>query len=283
MSEATVLMPSAKSTSSSDRDKPAHPVTLIIRAVLLENLRRRDFYVVLILMGVFVLGAVIARLAGRDVSDPAQQAATAGLLLNLGLTLASLSAHAVALLSSARQMPDEMERRTIYPLLAKPLERGQLLAGKWAAGWLSGALTLIALLPLALLPVARVEDTSTLLFVQALLLQFASLAMLSALAILGSLLLPRAVNLVVLVLTVLAGGAAINMLRARAATESFAPLVRWLSGYLPDFSRLDLLLTYTSGGHPVGAVDFGLRLFHALVFVVFPLTLAVFLLKRRSI
>lgn len=278
MSQMTV--PASPATVESEAvfvDKPVGPVKLIIRAVLLENMRRRDFYVVLILMGLYMVGALVARLAG------VQNEATAGLLLNLGLTLASLSAHAIALLAAARQMPNEMEQRTIYPLLAKPIRREQLLLGKWAASWLSGVLTLLLLLPLALLPVGSAGETSTALFLETILLQIASLGALAALAILGSLIMPRALNIVIVGLLALAGGTVVNLLRARFTGTSADGLVRWVTGYVPDFSRLDLVLTYTSGGVALSLGDLAVRVMYALVLTAFPLALAGWILDRRSL
>lgn len=267
----------AETRPGEDRDRAASPITLIVKAVLLEGLRRRDFYVVLILMGLFLVGAFVARLAG------VQNEATAGLLLNLGLTLAVLSAHVLTLLAAARQLPDELEYRTIYPLLAKPISRGQLLIGKWVAVWLSGVLTFLVLLPLAMLPVRGVSGTSAVLFLEALLLQLASLGLISALGLVGSLLMPRALNAVAVALLYGAGGAFVNLVRARATGGGAEGTVRWITGYIPDFSRLDLMLAYTSGGQPVDGANLGIRLLHAVIFTLFSLGLAGWLFKRRSL
>ncbi len=276
-------MPSLKEAPAAAVIRPAEteraggPVSLVVHAVLLENMRRRDFYVVMILMALFLVGAVIARLAG------VQNEATAGLLLNLGLTLAVLSAHALTLLAAARQIPDELEFRTIYTLLAKPISRGQLLVGKWAAVWLSGVLSFLVLLPLAMLPVTGVSGTSTVLFLEALLLQCASLGMIAALGILGSLLMPRALNVVSMALLFGVGGALVNFVRARASGAGAESVVRWIIGYIPDFSRLDLMLAYTSGVPPVSIADLGLRLVYAAAFTLFSLALAAWLFNRKSL
>lgn len=277
MSRSAEVAPASMRTGNRPDGKAASPVLLIMRAVLLENLRRRDFYVVLILMGMFLVGALIARLAGI------QNEATAVLLLNLGLTVAVLSAHALTLLAAARQIPNELDLRTIYPLLAKPMSRNQLLIGKWAAVWLSGVLALLALLPLAMLPIRAVSGTSAVLFAEALFLQITSLGLLAALATLGSLLMPRALNIVTVALLYGAGGAFVNFLRARFAGSGTEGVVRWMTGYIPDFSRLDLMLAYTSGGSSVGAGDLALRTFHGAACTIFALALAGWFFNRRAL
>ena len=48
-------------------------------------------------------------------------------------------------------MPDDLEQRTIYPLLSRPLERDTLLAGRFLTAALSGLLVTGIFLILTLL------------------------------------------------------------------------------------------------------------------------------------
>jgi ABC-type transport system involved in multi-copper enzyme maturation permease subunit len=97
-------------------------------AGLLETIRRKDLYVVLILTVLMVLGASALRIFGVSgleifVKDVA--------FLAIGVLSTVLT-----VLIAARQLPEEVQRRTIYPILARPITRGQLLLGKWFTAFL---------------------------------------------------------------------------------------------------------------------------------------------------
>lgn len=172
---------------------PLHSILLISRGVWIETIRRKEFYVLLILMGLFIAGAFIIKMIGTE------GASTTNFLLNLGLSLSVYAAHLLGLLSAARQVPADLEARTLYPILAKPVSRGQYLIGKWFASSVSACLTLALLFVLTgliqvLLPEGHPLRTATLL--QAVPLLFLSITILCALALVGSLFLPQGVNLV---------------------------------------------------------------------------------------
>lgn len=255
----------------------SHQSWLILRAVFLENIRRREFFVLLLFMSVFLAGALIVRVLGIE------NAATATFLLNLGLTLAFAFAKVITLLTAARQFPDELEKRTIYPLLAKPLSRTQYLMGKWSASVLTGIITMSVLFLMAYLPVPRMEEYSAGTMVQMLLLQILSLSMLAALAIMLSLVLPHGLNVVLLAVAVIASGRAIALIRNRFFDSPVHPVVQWITGYLPDFSRLDLLQRYTDGLPSLAPLEIVLTVLYAVAFTICPLTLAVYLLHRRQL
>ena len=54
-----------------------------------------------------------------------------------------VSSLVIALATAARQIPAERESRTIFPLLAKPVTRWQLLAGKFVGCWLACGIALL--------------------------------------------------------------------------------------------------------------------------------------------
>ncbi len=260
MSQELVLLP------------PWRSVQLVGRGVFIELLRRKDLYVLAFFMGLFLLGVAIVRLVGIE------NAATATFLLNLGLTLAYFSAHLLTLLLTARQMPDEVENRTLYPLLAKPLERRHLLAGKWAAATAGGTLVYAALFLVAWGFTPRYHAYSTGCLLQMLLLQPVSIGMLSAFALCGSLFMPRAVNLVVLLTLFMGGSAVAGLLSAR-----LRPAFAWVASYLPRFSDLNLTMRYTDGIGALGAGEFLAIAAYALIFTVLALSLAAWRFERRAL
>ena len=99
----------------------------IAMVVWLEMIRRKDVYVLLILsagmlavmmtLDVFGLGGVTAYLK------------------DIGLLLAWIFSWLLAVSVSSREIPQEETRGTIFVLLAKPIRRVELLAGKWLGAW----------------------------------------------------------------------------------------------------------------------------------------------------
>jgi len=100
---------------------------VIAAIVWLELLRRKDIYVLLILLGALLAGLVSLNVFGLG-------GATA-YVKDIGLLLAWLFGWILAVSATARELPQEETRGTIFSLLAKPLRRAELLAGKWLGCW----------------------------------------------------------------------------------------------------------------------------------------------------
>ncbi|MBM3335707.1 ABC transporter permease [Candidatus Sumerlaeota bacterium] len=164
---------------------------LVARITFLEALRKKDFYVLLILMGLYALfAATVLPMRKQD-----ERIAT--LLFSLGLAFSFASAAILVVVLAARQLPKEIEQGTILPLLARPLTRWQLLWGKFLACWLVGLIALACFAALIRLIVPAPRPFSEMLFVQTLLLKAAGLGALAALTIMLSLFVPEALNIMV--------------------------------------------------------------------------------------
>src|SRR5262245_62065523 len=103
--------------------------------VIKELYRRKDFYVL------FVLTAVITLLLG-SVSffiDPK----IARYLKEVVLLAIGVAALDIEITTPDRQRPPEREIRTMFPLLAKPVSRGQVIVGKFFGCWLACGLALL--------------------------------------------------------------------------------------------------------------------------------------------
>jgi len=103
--------------------------------VIIEMYRRKDFYVL------FVMTALITLILGsmRFFDDDM----IVRYLKEVCLLLIWISSLVIAISTTARQIPAERESRTIFPLLAKPVSRAQLIAGKFFGCWLACGLALI--------------------------------------------------------------------------------------------------------------------------------------------
>src|SRR4051812_38542992 len=109
-------------------------VFAISNVVIKELYRRKDFYVL------FVLTALITLLLGSVTlfNDPN----IVRYIKEICLLLIWISALVIAIITTARQLPAEREQRTIFPLLAKPITRAHVIAGKFMGCWLATGLAL---------------------------------------------------------------------------------------------------------------------------------------------
>lgn len=117
----------------------------LAKGVVLESVRRKDMWVLAIL-GVLIMGSAGALgffgTKGLEV-----------FMKDLAVSVLGLFSSIVAVLTSARMLPEEIQRRTLYPLLARPISRFDLMFGKflgavvvtWIAFLLLAGLTAIVL------------------------------------------------------------------------------------------------------------------------------------------
>jgi ABC-type transport system involved in multi-copper enzyme maturation permease subunit len=249
-------------------------VRLVMRGVFVELVRRRDLYVLLMLMGLFVLGVAAVRVVGIE------NASTGTFLLNLGLSLAAIPAQIMTILVAARLIPEEMENRTIYPLLAKPVRREEFVVGKWLAASVAGVLAYLVLTAMAWLATPKMESYSAPLFGQALVLQAMGLAALAAMTMAFTLAMPRALGIVLAAGIALVGSkvTAIVVNSARGAEAA-----QWLVLYVPDFSKLNLVTRYTDGIGPLPAGEFAGLAAYAVILALFFVALSVATFRRRTL
>jgi ABC-type transport system involved in multi-copper enzyme maturation permease subunit len=118
----------------------------LARSVVLESIRRKDLWVVAILGFLIILASSALGFFGFD-----------GLQVfakDLAVTVLGLFSTIIAILTSCRLIPDEIKNRTLYPLLARPITRLDLLVGKligavvvtWISFLVLSALTAVALM-----------------------------------------------------------------------------------------------------------------------------------------
>jgi ABC-type transport system involved in multi-copper enzyme maturation permease subunit len=109
-------------------------VAAIGGVVVKELLRRKDFYVL------FFLTALITVVMGSV--NFFNEAKIVRYVKELCLLLVWVSSLVIAVTTAARQIPFERENRTLFPLLAKPVTRAQVVLGKFWGCWLATGLTL---------------------------------------------------------------------------------------------------------------------------------------------
>jgi len=155
---------------------------------VLELYRRKDLIVVLVFSLVILLP--LAFFTPFGVSGASRY------MNELALLLVWLFSAVIGLGVSSRLFPPEFESRTLYPLLAKPVGRGPLLVGKYL-GALAASVSALAVFYVAygLLVGIRQGVWFPAIFFQAFVLHTGFMVVVTALGLLGSLVLTPAANL----------------------------------------------------------------------------------------
>ena len=243
-----------------------------------ELFRRRDVMVAFLLAAVILVP--LATLNLFDVKGVVRY------LRELALLLVWLFSLVITITTAARQVPAEIAARTIYPLLAKPLRRGEFLVGKFAgAAAAAMASTLLFYACYALLVGIKEGAWPDLVFLQAVVLHLAALGLLAALVILGSVLLtPSATITVAALLTagmLLFGQRLAEVAGAGGAVTGGIALAAHL--FLPHFEFFDLRLRVVHSWPAVDTFTFLAILLYAVLYTTAALALAAWRLQKRSL
>jgi len=147
--------------------------------VIKELYRRKDFYVLFVLTALLTVGAGAVNFF--------QDEKIIRYVKDVCLLLIWVSSLVIAIVTTARQIPAEREARTIFPLLAKPVSRGQIIAGKFLGCWLAtGIALLVFYFFFAVVASSREHAWTVATYVQAAWMQWCLLAVVIAMVLLGS-------------------------------------------------------------------------------------------------
>lgn len=205
------------------------------------------------------------------------------IIKDLGLAAIDFFGTLIAIFIGVALMSKEIERRSLYPLLAKPLGRGEFLLGKFAG---LGFTLLVNTAVMAAGLVATLAWTGARFDPQLLLAVYSiylGLLLTVALALLFSTLTSSALAAVCTVSLVLAGRFA-DVVRNVQEVLPGAPvtLTRALYFALPNFSNFDLK-TRVVYGDPVGFAELGWITTYALVYTTLVLVAALAAFRGREL
>jgi len=223
-------------------------VLALAGVVIKELYRRKDFYVL------FVLTALITGVMAlvNFFHDPH----IVRHIKEICLLLIWVSALVVAIGTTARQIPAEREQRTIFPLLAKPVTRAQVLLGKFTGCWLACGLALLVFyLFFGLVSGSKDNQWPLALYAQALWLQWMMLAIVIALVLLGSVVFTApssnaTISLIVIVGILVLGGH-LNKVAVREA-EPFSTIIYSIYFLIPHLEWYDIR-DFIVNDHPLVA------------------------------
>lgn len=254
-------------------------ITAISGVVLKEIYRRKDFYVL------FVMVALITLLMGA--ANFFNDDRIVRYLREICLLLIWISALVIAITTTARRIPSERENRTIFPLLAKPVTRGQVIAGNFLGCWLATGLALAFFYVfLGAINLSREHHLPVLNYFQAAWLQWIMLAVVVAMALLGSIVFAApssnsTICFVVVIGILLLGGhlGQVALQRPQPARDIIFGIY-FLIPHLEWFDVRDLIV------HEQGLIPWwacGVATLYALAYAAFFLVAAWALFRRKAL
>ena len=172
-------------------------VLAIAGVAIKEAYRRKDFYVLFVITSLITL--VMGSVTVFDQNNIARHLKEICLFLMWGSSLI------IAITMTARQIPSERESRTLFPLLAKPVTRNQLLVGKFLGCWAaSGAGLVLFYCFFGVVCGAKEHQLPLISYFQALTLHWFALGVVCAMTLLGSIVFaaPSSTNTIILVISV---------------------------------------------------------------------------------
>jgi ABC-type transport system involved in multi-copper enzyme maturation permease subunit len=249
----------------------------LAHAAILESIRRKDMYVALIL-AVLMIGA--ASMVGTFGVSGLEM-----FLKDVTLTVINLLSTLLAVLFAARQIPEEVSRRTVYPLLARPIGRGDLVFGKFLGAFALSVMGLLLFSAVGIgalwafhLPVGAI-------FLQYLLLRVFALGLICALTIALSLVMtPGATVTMALLLAV--GSATFSqavMLLDGTAGVAGRAILRGSYYVLPHLDLFDLSRKVSYGWKPVAPWAVGALFLYGLIYTVIFLGLGTWRFRRQAL
>jgi ABC-type transport system involved in multi-copper enzyme maturation permease subunit len=247
--------------------------------VIKELYRRKDFYVL------FILCALITLAAGSV--NFFNDSSMVRYLKDICLLLIWIATLVIAVVTTARQIPAEQENRTIFPLLAKPVSRAQLIAGKFLGCWLASGLALFAFyLFFVVVTGAREHEWHLVTYVKAMGLQWLMLGIIVAMTLLGSVIFSavsaNATICLILVFGVLFVGEHLGKIAIRQSEPVSSILYAVYFG-IPHLELFDVRQQVVNNQAMPGVLDCGLAALYATAYAVAVLFVAWLVFRRKGL
>jgi Cu-processing system permease protein len=247
--------------------------------VLKEMYRRKDVYVLFILTVLVCLVMASVNLFNEE--------GIVRYVKEICLLLIWISSLVIAIGTAARQLPAERENRTLFPLLAKPLSRAELVLGKFHGCWVACGVALFCFyLFFGILAGSREEHWPLLNYFQAAMLHWIMLGVVIAFTLLGSLVFAAPSSNATICFLVTAGilllGRYLNMV-ALGLPEPGRTLLYAVYYVIPHLELFDVRDLIIHSWPAIHWDDFGLAALYAGVYIAAFLLLACAVFRRKPL
>ncbi|HRF59535.1 MAG TPA: ABC transporter permease subunit [Fimbriimonadaceae bacterium] len=232
----------------------------LARGVVLESVRRKDLWVVAILGFLIMAGAGMLGFFGLKGLETFAK--------DLAASVLGMFSTVMAVLVGSRVMPEEIKNRTLYPLLARPITRFDLLFGKFiGATWVTW-IAFLLLAGLTSLALAMFQVPFEAVMGQYLIAKMLGLSVIVAVSMTLSVFMTA--SAAATMSFVLAFGSSMIIRALVMAYESSSPafqvVFKFLNAILPQYGLFDLGSRAANGWGPVQAWVLGALAAYALVY-----------------
>jgi ABC-type transport system involved in multi-copper enzyme maturation permease subunit len=250
-----------------------------IQAIALNTFREavRDRILYSILAFALLLIGASALLAGLSIGQESK------IVKDLGLASSSLFGTFIAIFLGIGLVFKEIERRTLYAIIAKPIHRIQFLLGKYI-GLVLTLLVTVGMMSLLVIGLAWAVDghwTPKLLVAAG--LDFLALMIVTAVALLFSTFstptLSAIFTLAIFIIGRLSGD--LRLFAEQFAGPGLRQIIWWLYLILPDLGRFQIGAQVVHG-IPMSGVELGWTVAYGVAYIVMLLLLAIGIFQRRD-
>jgi len=208
------------------------------------------------------------------------------IIVDLGLSAMLLFGVFIAIFVGIGLVYKEIERRTVYAILAKPVGRGEFLVGKYLGLCLTLLVNILAMGPgvsLALIYVKRGWDPLALQIWPAILLIYFELAILTAVALLFSSFSSPALSALLTFFVFIIGHFSSDLKSLAASTGSTSARVFFKAIYyaLPNLATYSFITPAAHGQVPTAA-NLAAAVLYAITYIVVILAAATLIFSRRN-
>ena len=252
----------------------------IAKTVLIEAVRRKEVYV-LVLLSCVLIAAVTA-------IDFFNLEGLTKFYREFALKVMSASTAAATIILACRQLPRELEMKTVYPLLARPLSRSRILLGKFLGVWLASIFCMGLFSIIYAIGVTYLDgELYWGLFSQYVSLQLILMLLLGAFGFVMSMVCTAEASITLGLMLYLLGTTLSSMINFMYDVSSTA--AQWafviLTYLIPQLSLFDLSekTVHAEVWDPLSAVTVLQLTVYALAYILLFMTMAIVLFRKRSI
>lgn len=206
----------------------------LARGVVLESIRRKDLWVVAILGFIIVSSAGALGFFGM--------AGLESFAKDLATTVLGGFSTILTIVTTVRMIPDEIKNRTLYPLVARPISRLDLLLGKFFGALVVSWISFLILCVLTSLALSLFGVKFEPIMLQYVLLKMMGLVVACSVALMFSTIMtPSAATTTSLVVLFGSGMLSRGLLMASGGSDvALLPLYRFINALLPQVGLFDL-------------------------------------------
>ncbi len=250
---------------------------IIAKNVIEESIRKKEIYVLFILS--IAMMSVVAMASFFSLTGLVKY------FIELSFLIITYITVIIAVVVGARQLPVELNSRTIYPLMAKPLKRSEFIIGKWLGTSIISTFCFLVFEGIFIILLFSKGSSVSGILIQGIFLHILQLMLISSIVICLSAFMTNAANVTVSILYFILGhwiGKAISDMLDKCGTF-LAWILKSINYILPHLDYFDLSKKIVHGWPPVPAWVIITVTIYAVVYISIFLLIGTLKFQRRQL